>query len=68
METEQSLRQWIDTASFEDLLRRWRSAPAGSDPIFQGDVGDYYSKVMAEKRQAIGPSAAVAASKRIGLS
>ena len=55
----------IDDASYETLLRRWRNAPAGGDPMFQGALGEYYSKVMFAKRDAA-PGEAVAASKRIG--
>lgn len=49
--TEQQMREWIDNASYEELLRKWRFAPVG-DPFFQGEMGQYYSKVMAEKRDA----------------
>lgn len=59
------LKAQIDTMSYEDLLRLWRFAPAGN-PLFQGEVGQYYSKVMAKKKNEIGSAAAVAASKRIG--
>ncbi len=58
-------KAWIDGATYEELLRRWRMAPVGA-PMFQGDTGDYYSKVIAEKRQAAGQEAHVAASKSIG--
>lgn len=58
-------QDWIDNATYQTLLDRWRNAPAG-DPMFQGDTGKYYSKVMATKRSAVGPDAAVAASKAIG--
>lgn len=57
-------KTWIDNATYMHLLRRWRFAPAG-DQMFQGDTGDYYQKVMAEKRSA-NPSGHVAASKSIG--
>ena len=57
-------KAWIDNASYESLLSKWRFAPAG-DPIFQGECGQYYSKVLAEKRSA-NPGGAVAASKQIG--
>ena len=39
------------------------------DPYFQGATGDYYSKVMAEKREKrekVGGAAHVSASKSIG--
>ena len=58
-------KQWIEDASFEQLLRHWRNAPSG-DPIFEGEAGVYYRKTMASKRAEGGPGAAVAASKRVG--
>ena len=57
-------KNWIDNASFEQLLRHWRFAAAG-DSMFQGDTGKYYAKVMQEKRDS-DPNGHVAASKRIG--
>jgi hypothetical protein len=63
--TEKEIRAWIDNASYEELLRLWRNAPPGH-PYFQDEVGDYYSKIMAEKRDAVGHEAAVRASKSIG--
>ena len=55
-------KEWIDTASYEQLLSRWRFAPAG-DLMFQGDTGDYYKKVMLEKKQSCDH---VQASKTVG--
>ena len=49
--SEQEMKKWIDSASYEDLLTRWRFSESGN-PFFQGDVGTYYIKVMAEKRRA----------------
>ena len=57
-------RNWIDKSSYETLLQKWRNAPPG-DLMFTGEVGDYYTKMMAEKRDA-DPDGAVAASKSIG--
>ena len=57
-------KQWIDDASYETLLRRWRTAAVG-DQMFQGDTGDHYSKVMAQKKSE-DPDGAVRASKNIG--
>ena len=34
---DKTLRDWIDTADYEQLLRRWRFAPAG-DPAFVGEA------------------------------
>ena len=59
------LKDWIDNASYEELLSMWRFAPIGS-PYFQGATGDYYSKVMAQKRDEVGQQEHVRASKSIG--
>ena len=63
--TNDEMKQWIDNASYEDLLRKNRNAPVG-DKFFQGEIGSYYLKVMAEKRELVGNDAHVAASKNIG--
>ena len=57
-------KAWIDGASHYTLLAKWRFAPAG-EPIFQGEAGDYYKKIMAERRDA-DPGQAVENSKAIG--
>jgi len=58
-------REWINNSSYEGLLERWRNAPAG-DPIFQGEIGQYYSDVMEKKKAEVGHDEAVKASKSIG--
>ena len=58
-------KKWIDKADYESLLRRWRHAPTG-DPMFQGETGAYYKKVMAKRKAEAGPGGHVGASKRIG--
>ena len=58
-------KNWIDNASYESLLNKWRFAPAGSE-WFQGEIGEYYQKVMFRKRDEVGADAAVQASKNIG--
>lgn len=58
-------KNWVDNASYRDLLAKWRFAPSG-DPMFQGDVGAYYAKVMAQQRAELPDGAHVAASKSIG--
>lgn len=60
MSTE-SMKRWIDNASYEQLLNKWRFAPAG-DPFFLGEIGEYYSARMSELRNA----QHVQASKSIG--
>jgi hypothetical protein len=57
-------KNWIDQASYMDLLRKWRFAPAG-DSYFIGDTGEYYAKVMAAKRSQENDGG-VAASMAIG--
>ncbi len=61
----ESTKAQIDSMSYEGMLRLWRNAPAGHH-MFQGETGQYYSKVMAEKRIAVGPAEHVRASKSIG--
>lgn len=61
MTEKEMMRKWIDNASYEDLLRKWRFAPVG-DPFFQGEMGNYYQEVMNKKK---GPDHA-AIGKRIG--
>jgi len=63
--TTDDLKRWIDNATYTDLLGKWRFAVAG-DPFFVGEVGEYYQKVMAEKRQQVGDAGHTAASKNIG--
>lgn len=43
-------KKWIDEAPLYQLLGAWRYHPAGSS-LFQGDTGEYYSKVMFKKRK-----------------
>ena len=61
---DSNLKTWIDGATYEQLLEKWRYAPVGS-PYFQGDTGDYYAKIMAEKKKEVGQAEAVSASKYI---
>jgi len=56
------IKQWIDNATYEELLSKWRFAGIG-DSMFQGETGKYYSKIMFEKRQQADH---VQASKNIG--
>ena len=56
-------KAWIDLASYEQLLSRWRFAPAG-DPYFSGETGKYFSKMMQQRKEE-NPAGAVEASKRI---
>lgn len=48
LKLNKTLKKWIDNASHEELLFKWKEASLG-DPFFQGEVGQYYSKVMSAK-------------------
>jgi len=56
-------KAYIDSLSYEGLLRHWRYANAG-DPWFAGETGKYWSERMAALRTAGADH--VGASKRIG--
>lgn len=59
-------KDWIDNASYEMLLRRWRFSDIG-DTIFQGLAGDYYIARLKELRELPnGYAEHVRASKAIG--
>ena len=60
----EKLKQWIDNASPEQLLRRWRFG-ASTDPITQGEVGEYFSKAFAKMQRELG-SKFPALSKKVG--
>ncbi len=64
--TIDEMKKWIDNANYFSLLQKWRSEPSGS-PWFQGELGDYYSTVMARKRDVTPDGERVAASKAIGF-
>jgi len=56
-------KEWIDNASYEDLLRRNRHAPLG-DRIFLGETGQYFCTSLKSKYP--GDAEHTATSKRIG--
>jgi hypothetical protein len=55
----------IDRMSYKSMLKRNRFAPAG-DLMFQGEVGDYFLKVMHEKEAVLEPGEKTVISKEIG--
>ena len=63
--TEKEMKDWIDNASYESLLKKWRFTSV-SDAFFQGVTGEYYKTVMFKKRDEIGNAAHVRASKAVG--
>lgn len=62
---ENLMKAWIDNATYEQLLRKWRNAPSG-DPYFQYDLGKYYADVMAKRKAEVGHAEHVRTSKHIG--
>ena len=60
-------KEWIDSASYADLLERWRFGST-LDPISHGATGSYYAEKMNEKGIAMGSTARVAVSKQVGWS
>ena len=62
---QESMKIWIDLASYEDLLRKWRFA-SGGDAFFCGEVGKYYAEKIFAMRDALEPDEAAQVSKRIG--
>lgn len=58
-------KKWIDNASYEELLTKWRFAPAGS-PWFQGEIGIYFDEVIRKRRKEVGEAEHVRISKAIG--
>ena len=55
----------IDKMDYKEMFRRWRFAPVG-DPMFQGEAGAYFSKVMTEKRDKLPEGEHSRISKEIG--
>jgi hypothetical protein len=58
-------KQWIDNASYQELLRRWRFAPS-SDPIIQDKTGAYFQTVLHRRRAELGVDEHVRISKLVG--
>lgn len=39
------MKEWIDSASYEELLSKWKKADIG-DPYTQGEVGEYFEQAL----------------------
>jgi len=65
MKVSEEDKEWIDNATYKELLYRWRNAPAG-DSIFDrsSESSSYYALAMNEKR--ISDANHTATSKAIG--
>ena len=59
------VKKEIDGMSYEAMLSLWRFAPC-PHPMFVGETGDYFKKIMFQKRDALPQGEAVAVSKSIG--
>lgn len=63
--TNEERIEWIQNASFEDLLYKWRFEPPGS-PWFAGEVGNYFTKVIGLKKEEVSLEEWARVSKQIG--
>lgn len=64
--TEEERIDWIKTAKYEDLLRRWRFEPIGSSEWFMGPVGKAFRDRMQQCREKLSIEEAIEISKRVG--
>ena len=64
MKLSTEVKMMIDSMTYTEMLNKWRFAPAG-DPLFEGESGEYFADLMAERR-ASNPEEHVRASKTIG--
>lgn len=64
---DNNTKEWIDGASYLDLLTRRRFSPSG-DIIFQGKIGNYYKKAMDKRKKIIGQEECANISKLVGWS
>lgn len=58
-------KKHIDDMSYHQMIRLNRFAPIGH-PYFTGEIGAYFTKVMAEKEVQLAPGQRLAISKDIG--
>jgi hypothetical protein len=58
-------KKQIDDMDYKSMLSFWRFAKAGH-PMFQGERGAYFDKVMNEKRDALPSGEAARISKSVG--
>jgi hypothetical protein len=53
MQLTEENKKYIDSMSYEELLRIWRFAPTGSE-WFQTETGEYWSKRMQDLKSKPG--------------
>ena len=61
----EKFKKQINNMAYSETLSKWRFAPLG-DPMFQGELGEYFIKVMAEKESKLISGEKTAISKNIG--
>ena len=61
----EEMKTWIDGASYEELLSKWRFAGCG-DAFFMGEVGIHYSNVLEKKCKEVGDVEHTRISKKLG--
>lgn len=65
MQTEEERLAWLDTASYRELLTKWRHEPIGS-PWFRGDFGRRIYQALDKKRKELSAEEATQISKEVG--
>lgn len=63
--TNEEMKRWIDHATYEQLLAKWRFEPIGS-PWFNVEVGDYIYQRMSQLRSRMSAEDHTKASKYVG--
>lgn len=57
----------INGMDYVNLLHIWRHTPTvDNNPLLQGEIGNYFKKVMFEKKEKLSHEEQVAASKSVG--
>ena len=62
---DKQTKHWRDTSSYYQLLSKNRFGEVG-DPIFQGDLGQYFLHTLAKKRNELTSDEKVKINKQIG--
>lgn len=62
---EEEMLAWIEEASYEELLQKWRFEPGGS-PWFVGEMGVYYQQAMTNRKNELSHEEQVVTSKKVG--
>ncbi len=66
MSEEELNKKKILAMNYETMLELWRFSGSGH-PYFQGELGDFFSKTMEERKAELSHDAKVAISKRVSF-